>query len=56
MVDYIHERNIVMEKIGGNPENWYDEDEHYLDDLHVFMSDYYKKMWNLQLNLKSSKN
>ena len=45
-----------MEKIGENPESWYDEDEQYLDDLHAFLSDYYKKMWNLQLNLKKSKN
>jgi hypothetical protein len=44
VVDYIRERKVVMDKIGENPENWYDEDEHYLDEIRAFLSDYYKKM------------
>ena len=35
-----------MDKIGENPHDWYDEEEHYIDDLHAFLTDYHKKIWN----------
>jgi hypothetical protein len=44
VVDYIHERNKVMDKLGQKNNNWYDEEEDYLDQLHAFLADYYKKM------------